>query len=227
MITLSVIKITDRIYFTDKKVTDRLISFADKFFICRFKADRTVSNHFLTESVVITENFDIYNTQKLKTGKIGTRGIPLENGQFRFVVRVIIFSQTGDKVLIQQRQVTKSSFPHFWDFTASGGVQDGELFHEAATRELLEETGIFYNFSNVPSRLTIQFYEGWSEVFIIQKDIPLKDLKLQKSEVSAMRWVSEDELNALIDEGKFIPFHYAKHIFDYIRFNGETSFVEN
>lgn len=173
--------------------------------------------------MIITENFDIYNAQKLKTGKIGTRGIPLGSGQFRFVVRVIIFNQTGDKVLIQQRQGTKSIFSHFWDFTASGGVQAGELLHEAATRELLEETGIFYDFSNMPSRLTIQFYEGWSEVFVIQKNIPLKDLTLQKSEVSAMRWVSEDELNALVDEGIFIPFHYAKHIFDYIRFNGETN----
>ena len=118
--------------------------------------------------MIITENFDIYNAQKLKTGKIGTRGIPLGSGQFRFVVRVIIFNQTGDKVLIQQRQGTKSIFPHFWDFTASGGVQAGELLLSATSRELLEETGLFYAFSIIPRRLTILFHEGWGEVFVFQ-----------------------------------------------------------
>lgn len=173
------------------------------------------------------EIFDIYNAQKKLTGKTGTRGIPLKAGEFRYVVRIIIFNDEGTKVLIQQRQSTKTIWPNYWDFTASGGVISGEDLHEAASRELFEEMGIKVDFSNIPSRLTIRFYEGWSEIFIIQKNVKLEDLKLQENEVSDAKWVTENELNDLIETGKFIPFHYAGRIFDYIRFDGETRTSKN
>lgn len=170
------------------------------------------------------EQFDIYNSRKLKNGELGVRGTPLKNGQYRYVVRVIIFNLKGDKVLIQQRQASKSSWPNFWDFTAAGGLLAGESLAEGAGRELFEETGIVYDFSETPSRMTVRFYEGWSEIFLIQRDIEINNLKLQNSEVQTAKWVSEPELLKLINTGKFIPFHYAKNIFDYLRFSGETNF---
>ena len=174
------------------------------------------------ESVSFVEKFDIYNAEKTFSSRTGIRGIPLKSGDFRFVVRVIIFNSAGDKILVQQRVKSKSAFPEKWDFSAAGGVLAGESLAEAASRELFEELGVQADFSDVPSRMTVRFHEGWSEIFLLQKDVKIEDLHLQKSEVAAVKWVSEKELHHMIDKGLFIPFIYAKSIFDYLRFGGET-----
>ena len=168
------------------------------------------------------EQFDIYNAQKEKIGKLGTRGIDLPTGEFRFVVSVILFNKTGDQVLIQKRQSDKASWPNMWDFTASGGVIAGETVTDAAERELFEELGILTDLSDVASRLTVKFYEGWDEIFFVKKDVRLDDLRLQAEEVADARWVTQEELSELTDRGEFIPYIYTNNIFDYVKFDGES-----
>ena len=167
------------------------------------------------------EQFDIYNAQKEKIGKLGRRGIDLPKDEFRFVVTVIIFNEIGDKVLIQKRQASKSSWANMWDFTAGGGVLAGETLQQAAERELFEEMGIVLDLSKTSSRLTVSFYEGWDEIFIVKKDINLDKLKLQIEEVADAMWVTHQELSNLLANGNFIPYIYTDNIFDYGRFDGE------
>lgn len=168
------------------------------------------------------EKFDIYRADKSKTGQTGIRGVKLEDGQYRFVVRVIIFNQAADKVLIQKRTASKSTWPSRWDYAAAGGVLAGESLQTAAQRELFEELGIDVDFSNQASRMTISFDEGWDEIFMIQKDIELENLALQTSEVAEVRWVNEAELLELDKTGSFIPFSFNHSIFNYIKFSGEA-----
>lgn len=54
---------------------------------------------------------------------------------------IVVFAPSGH-VWIQQRALTKKSYPGRWDVTAGGVVQSGEHPDETARRELLEEAGL-------------------------------------------------------------------------------------
>ena len=172
------------------------------------------------------EKFDIYNAQKQLTGRTGIRGHKLVPGDYRFVVRVVIFNEKGDRVLIQKRVAEKKTWPNYWDFSAAGGVQAGEDLATAARRELFEELGLDHDFSKSPSRLTFAFDEGWDEVFFLKQDLDISQLKLQASEVAAVQWASQEEVRHMADQGDFIPFLFLDSLFAYAKFSGETATVD-
>lgn len=93
--------------------------------------------------------------------------------------------------------------------------------YEAAQRELLEETGIIVDLKDVPSRLTVSFEEGWDEIYFVTKDIALNELVLQEEEVSEMKWVTEQEYLQMLNQNEFIPYIYAKSIYDFYRSQSE------
>ena len=54
--------------------------------------------------------------------------------------------------------------------------------------------------------MTVNFDGGFDDFFIIQKDLDLSSLVLQKEEVAEVRYVTEDEVEAMVDSGSFIPY---------------------
>lgn len=54
---------------------------------------------------------------------------------------ILVFNSKGDLAL-QLRSATDSKYPHHWDFSAAGGIEEGEDPQDAAQRELKEEIGI-------------------------------------------------------------------------------------
>ena len=56
------------------------------------------------------EYWDIYDVYRNKTGRTGIRGEQVAPGDYHLVVHVIIFNSDG-KMLIQQRQSCKKSWP--------------------------------------------------------------------------------------------------------------------
>lgn len=160
------------------------------------------------------EILDVYTAQKERTEQTHVRDTPLPADEYRFVVTVVLFN-SRNQTLIQQRQATKYSWPLYWDFAASGGVESGESCYQAAERELWEELGVKVDLKDVPSRMTLRFEEGWDEIYFVQQDIELSQLKLQEEEVAAVKWVTEAELLALLEAGEFIPYIHTKTIFDY------------
>lgn len=53
----------------------------------------------------------------------------------------LIFNASGELAL-QLRAAHDDSYPSHWDFSAGGGIDEGEDHHTAAVRELQEELGI-------------------------------------------------------------------------------------
>lgn len=166
------------------------------------------------------EIMDVYTANKEKTDGTHQRDVLMAKGDYRFVVSVVIFNSQGE-LLIQQRTAEKHSWPLYWDYAASGAVSAGEQLYEAAERELAEELGIAISLKEVPSRLTVAFEEGWDEIYFIDLDIPVSELRLQEEEVADAKWVTEAEYLALLEEGKFIPYIYGKSIFDLHRSGSE------
>ncbi|WP_086313987.1 hypothetical protein A5821_001542 [Enterococcus sp. 7F3_DIV0205] len=166
------------------------------------------------------EYMDVYTSKKQKTTKVHSRDIPMNRDDYRFVVSVLIFNSSGE-LLIQKRQSTKKVWSNWWDYTAGGAVIEGEELYQAAERELLEETGIVVDLKDTPSRLTVSFEEGWDEIYFVTKDVTLKELDLQEEEVSEMKWVTEKEYLTMLSQNTFIPYIYAKSIFDFYRSQSE------
>ncbi|MBO5999952.1 MAG: NUDIX domain-containing protein [Lachnospiraceae bacterium] len=161
------------------------------------------------------EVFDLYNNFRTPTGKTMERYTEVPEGYYRLVVHVCIFNSKGE-MLIQQRQPFKNSWPGLWDLTIGGSVSQGENSQLAASRELAEELGITYDFSREAPAITVSFYDGFDDIFVVNMDIDAKSLTLQPEEVKEAMWADRDKVVAMIDDGSFIP--YEKHLIDYLFF---------
>ena len=161
------------------------------------------------------ELLDLYDHRRNPTGETMVRGNLVPSGRYRCVVHICVFNSAG-RLLIQQRQANAPRWPNYWDVSAAGGVSSGETPQIAATRETKEELGLDIDFSNAAPAFSVTFSEGFDDFFIISKDVDLASLRLQPEEVQAVRWATQDEILAMIDDGRFIP--YRKSLVDLLFF---------
>jgi isopentenyldiphosphate isomerase len=82
-------------------------------------------------------------------------------------------------------------------------------------REAQEELGLTIDLTNQAYRLSVAFEEGFDDIYVVKVDTPIEDIVIQKNEVSEVKWVDQAELKDLIEAGEFVPYIYAKNIFDY------------
>jgi len=148
---------------------------------------------------------DLFDLDRLPTGKTGVRGIEPENGLYNTVMHICIFNSAG-QMLIQQRQTRKKGFPDKWDVTCGGCQLSGETIRQTAQRELFEELGIDIDFSDKRPALTVNYAQGFDDFYILNRDVELSELRLQPEEVQAVKWASMNEIFDMIDSGEFIPF---------------------
>ena len=163
------------------------------------------------------EFWDLYTKDRQKTGKTMERGAKHPNGFYRLVVHIVIFNSRG-QMLIQQRQADKFGWPSMWDVTASGSAITGETSSDAAEREIREELGLSISFAELRPSLTTYWPEGFGDVYLIERDLDIDALTLQKEEVQAVRWADEEEILRMIEEDTFIPYqpHFIGLLF-YLR----------
>lgn len=152
------------------------------------------------------ELWDVYNRDKTKTGKTMVRGEKIEKGSYRLVVHACIFNSKGE-MLIQQRQPFKSGWPNMWDISVGGSAISGETSQTAIEREIFEEIGLKIDLQNIQPHLTINFDTGFDDVYLIEREIDIKDIVLQYEEVKKVEWATLDEILQKIDNGIFIPYH--------------------
>ena len=94
-----------------------------------------------------------------------------------------------------------------WDITVGGSALSGESSQTAIERELFEEIGLKIDLQDVQPHLTINFNEGFDDVYLIEKEIIINDLVLQYEEVQDVKWAALEEINEMIDDGVFIPYY--------------------
>lgn len=151
------------------------------------------------------ELWDVYDEDRLPTGRTAVRGGAQRAGECQLVVHVCLFNDRGE-LLIQQRQHTKQSYPDYWDVSVGGGVIAGETVRAAAMRELREELGLTLDLSQTVAAVTLSFDGGFDDYFLADCDVPVEALTLQPEEVQAVRWVTRAEIKAMIDRREFAPF---------------------
>lgn len=155
------------------------------------------------------ELWDVYDMYREKTGKLHPRGKRLADGEYHLTVHACIFDGQG-RMLIQKRQPFKKGWSGLWDITVGGSVTAGENSQEGIMRELSEELGLTLDLHRVRPHLTVQFDQGFDDMYLIKKEVDLSSLTLEYEEVEAVKWASLDEILTMMDEGAFIP--YQKHL---------------
>lgn len=160
------------------------------------------------------EIIDIYDKHRNKL-RTALRGEKLGENEYRLVVHVCIFN-SKDQLLIQKRQPFKKSWSGLWDVTVGGGAQAGESSAEAAERELYEELGIRYDFTDIRPLVSVSFTAGFDDYYIIECEVEPDTLQLQYEEVEKAEWADKDRVLSMISDGSFIPYHrgFIEWLFD-------------
>lgn len=152
------------------------------------------------------ELWDVYNRDRTKTNKTMVRGSEFEKDAYHLVVHACVFNAKGE-MLIQQRQPFKEGWSNMWDITVGGSAVAGESSQTAMERELMEEIGLKVDLQNVRPHITVNFSVGFDDIYLIEKEVNIDELKLQYEEVQQVKWASMEEIFQKIDEGVFIPYY--------------------
>ena len=149
------------------------------------------------------ELVDLYDRQKRNLNKTFERwsGEPIE-GEYKQSVHIWILNSKGE-LLIQKRADNRLRNPGKWAFTG-GMVDKGETSLNGAVRELKEELGIEVTEEKMDFIISFKREHVFVDVWLLQYDIAIEDLILQREEVSEAKWVSISELNRMIEDGSFV-----------------------
>ncbi len=147
----------------------------------------------------MTEYFDLYSADRRSLGKKIQRGAPIPRGEYHIVVQIMTVNSKGE-ILLTQRVPEKTSGGR-WE--CSGGCAiSGETSRTAAVRELFEETGIRTSPEEIKLEWSLTTDSMLRDFYIVNKDIPLENIRLQAAEVCAAKWVSLQRLEEMAQSGQ-------------------------
>ena len=154
------------------------------------------------------EKRDLYDINRVLTGKTIFKGDSIPDNNY--IVVVLVFIQNSDgKFLIQKRSKIKNG-----KYATTGGhPKSGENSIQGIISEVKEEIGLDINSKDLKL-----YYSGRSDSekvfwddYYIKMDVPnIQNLSLQKEEVESVCWLSIDEINSLMNEGRFFKNHYEE-----------------
>ena len=140
---------------------------------------------------------DLYDANNNKTDKTYRKGESIPNGYYPMVVMAVIRNSKGE-FLMQKRSISKGG-----DWGVTGGhPKSGETHLEGIVTEIKEELGL--DFSN---ETFVEFDSGCDgkdcyKMYLVNKDLDLKDAKIQEEELTEVRWFSMDELKDMVKSGE-------------------------
>ena len=137
---------------------------------------------------------DLYDINSNLTGKTYHKGEAIPEGYYPMVVMVVIRNSKGE-FLMQKRVKSKGG-----DWGVTGGhPKSGETPIEGIITEVKEELGLDFSNENF-----IEYDSGCDgkdcyKMYFVNKDIDLKDINIQKEELSEVKWFSIEELKHMVE----------------------------
>ena len=80
----------------------------------------------------------------------------------------------------------------------------GETTRASAKRELHEETGIPVDEEELKLLVTYARDQYFLDIYVVKKDIPISNIRLQPGEAIDAKWATPDEVQGLIRSGEFV-----------------------
>ncbi|MGG0667348.1 NUDIX domain-containing protein [Lederbergia citrisecunda] len=157
------------------------------------------------------EFWDIYDKNRIKTGRMHERGTPIPDGDYHLVVSIWIIN-SRQEILLAKRHPEKL-YPNMWE-CPGGSALAGENSLEAALREVKEEIGIDLSSCNGELMKSERRMHNFRDVWLFTHDFSIEDTVLQPEEVIDAKWVTILELESLFNEGVVVPsLRYYKSFF--------------
>ncbi len=143
---------------------------------------------------------------------IVNRNVAHKKGLLHRVVHICLINSKNE-ILLQKRSKNKKLYPNVWDISAAGHVDVAESAIDAAVRETAEELGLILkkeDFEFAFSFLDDLSVGGFkivelADVFIVKKDIDIKQVKTQEAEVDEVKWLSFEEFSKTCMSSVFCP----------------------
>ena len=158
---------------------------------------------------------DLYDENKQVTGRTFIKGEQVPKGYYYLIVTIVI--KNNDKYLIQKRVERKGGR---WALTG-GHPKAGETSLEGIREEVKEELGIDITNDNPILFKTITHNDQFFDLYYLEKDININDIKIQKEEVADVCYATKDEIIKMHNENKFHEGHY-KMFEEYLKYIGEV-----
>ena len=174
------------------------------------------------------EMIDVVNENGVRTGEIVSRAEIHRKGLWHRVAMLCIVN-SNNEMLLQQRHKNLNKFPGLWDLSVASHVQSGSDVVSTLLKEVNEEIGIqieykvqakdfrfitsFRNHHVYQDLIENQYYD----LFVLRKDIDLKDITFNDKEVQDVQWVNYTKLQKLIKAGVMHPrLEWVDEIVNYI-----------
>lgn len=150
----------------------------------------------------MAELWDIYDENRIFTGRTHVRGAPMAPGEYHLVSDVWTVNHEN-RVLLTQRHPSKPK-GLMWECTG-GAVQAGESSLSGVIRELREETGLQVLPHQLSLLHTVRLQDRFVDTYIVRVDFALPQLVLDQTETVQAILVDWEELIALWMAGKLCP----------------------
>ena len=146
------------------------------------------------------ETWDLFDETRQPLGCTQKRGEPTPPGLYHVAVCVWTVN-SHNEILLTLRHPDKDLYPNYWENTG-GAVQAGESSKAGAIRELFEETGIRADEAELVYLGSRREETAFFDSYIVRKDVPLNQLRLQEMETVDAQWVDLDRLDAMMASGE-------------------------
>ncbi|MDP2642452.1 MAG: NUDIX domain-containing protein [Candidatus Peregrinibacteria bacterium] len=178
------------------------------------------------------EYFDLYDKNGKQLNQTKLRAEVHKDGDWHMAVDIWILNSRGE-LLLQKRAKKKESFPGLWEVSCSGHISEGEDSKTSAIRELKEELGLDTEERGLKLLFKVKdscvtnkgkfVNNEHKDVYLMKKDMEIKDLKLDPEEVSEVKFMQVAELKQHIEanDKTFVPHEESyKKLFDYMETYG-------
>ena len=148
------------------------------------------------------ELVDKFDSKRIPLNK-QTERYEKQKGEYNQSVHVW-FLNSKNELLLQKRSETKRVYPGMWAITG-GAVDSGELPIEALYREVNEELGITILPEETELLLSLQRTYDFVDIYLVRKDIDIKNITMQPEEVSDVKWITINEYQSMEKNNQIPP----------------------
>jgi isopentenyldiphosphate isomerase len=157
------------------------------------------------------EYLDIVDKQGNPKGETALKSEAHSKGLYHNTIHLWLFTAKGE-ILLQQRSHKKEIHPLLWDVSVAGHIDAGETFIEAALRETQEEIGLLLQPESL-KKIGVKLHESsyndntiqdneFHQIYIAELKVELNDLIPQDAEVEALKLVSFQEFEILLQQSE-------------------------
>lgn len=172
--------------------------------------------------ITMDEYIDIVDQDGKPLGRSELKSVIHKKGYYHHTAHIWFYTENG-KILLSQRSAKKAICPLMWDVSVAGHIDAGETAVQAAIRETKEEIGLTVLEDNLTKIGVFKCFQSYGNgiqdnefhnTFIALLETPLSKLTPQEDEVEALKLVSVNEFQNLIDNindnnNHFVPSNQA------------------